>query len=150
MVSPSESVNLERRAVAERFLTGHGIEVGAGDRPFPVPSHVRVFYGDIRDAASVEDYFKTADVRAGSPIDAQTFAGVADASLDFVISAHVIEHLRDPIGSIVNAIRRRGGPPEALNIHLGSMTSLRDIDDPAVIRTETKEEVRALRRLIKG
>ena len=111
MISPSESVNLERRAVAERFLRGYGIEVGAGDRPFPVPSHVRVFYGDIRDAASVEDYFKTADVRAGSPIDAQTFAGVADASLDFVISAHVIEHLRDPIGSIVNAIRvlRPGG-----------------------------------------
>ena len=105
MISPSESVNLERRAVAERFLTGHGVEVGAGDRPFPVPSHVRVVYGDIRDAASVEDYFKTADVRAGSPIDAQTFAGIAEASVDFVISAHVIEHLRDPIGSIVNAMR---------------------------------------------
>jgi SAM-dependent methyltransferase len=81
------------------------LEVGAGDRPFPVPSHVRVFYGDIRDATSIQDYFKTADVRSGSAIDAQTFAGIADNSFDFVISAHVIEHLRDPIGSIVNAIR---------------------------------------------
>jgi SAM-dependent methyltransferase len=102
---PSEVVALQRRAVAERFLTGRGLEVGAGDRPFPVPQNVSVFFGDIRDTASIQDYFKTADVRAGSPIDAQTFAGVANDSLDFVISAHVIEHLRDPIGSIVNAIR---------------------------------------------
>jgi SAM-dependent methyltransferase len=81
------------------------MEVGAGDRPFPVPPHVRVFYGDIRDRASIQDYFKSTDVRSGGSIDAQTFAGIADDSLDFVISAHVIEHLRDPIGSIVNAIR---------------------------------------------
>ena len=43
--------------------------------------------------------------QSGEPIDAQTLAGIADASLDFVISAHVIEHLRDPIGAIVSAIR---------------------------------------------
>ena len=46
-------------------------------------------------------------------IDAQTFDGIDNDSLDFVISAHVIEHLRDPIGSIVNAIRvlKAGGIP---------------------------------------
>jgi SAM-dependent methyltransferase len=81
------------------------VEVGAGDRPFPVPRHVRVFYGDIRDKTSIQGYFKTLEVRSGSPIDAQTFAGMANDSIDFVLSAHVIEHLRDPIGSIVNAIR---------------------------------------------
>jgi SAM-dependent methyltransferase len=100
-----DAVNSQRRAVAERFLTGEGVEVGAGDRPFPVPRHVQVFYGDIRDTASIQDYFKTEDVRSGNPIDAQTFVGIANDSLDFVISAHVIEHLRDPVGSVVNAIR---------------------------------------------
>src|ERR1700731_3855652 len=104
----SEVVDSQRRAVAERFLTGEGLEVGAGDRPFPVPGHVRVFYGDIRDTASIQGYFNTLDVRSGSPIDAQTFAGIANDSFDFVISAHVIEHLRDPIASIVNAIRVLG------------------------------------------
>src|ERR1051326_6736807 len=89
MISLPESVNLERRAVAERFLTGHGIEVGAGDRPFPVPSHVRVLYGDIRDAASVEDYFKTADVRAGSPIDAQNLLAAATRYAPFVVEEAV-------------------------------------------------------------
>ena len=101
----STEIKLQRSAVAARFLTGRGLEVGAGDRPFPVPQHVQVFYGDIRDAASIQTYFKTDDVRSGAQVDAQTFAGIDDASLDFVISAHVIEHLRDPIGSIVSAIR---------------------------------------------
>lgn len=107
----SEEINARRSAVAARFLSGEGLEVGAGDRPFPVPENVRVIYGDIRDAASVQTYFKTENVRSGAQVDAQTFAGIDDGSLDFVISAHVIEHLRDPIGSIVNAIRvlRPGG-----------------------------------------
>src|SRR3979409_765836 len=74
---PSEVVDLQRRAVAERFLTGQGLEVGAGDRPFPVRRRVQVFYGDIRDMASIQGYFKTSEVRSGSPIDAQTFAGIA-------------------------------------------------------------------------
>jgi len=104
-LSDTDAIRSQRSAVAERFLTGQGVEVGAGDRPFPVPRHVRVFYGDIRDAASIQSYFKTMDVRSGIPIDAQTFCGIANDSLDFVISAHVVEHLRDPIGSIVNAVR---------------------------------------------
>jgi SAM-dependent methyltransferase len=108
---PAETVNVQRAAVATRFLNGRGVEVGAGDRPFPVPKHVEVLYGDIRDVSSVQTYFKTDDVRSGAELDAQTFAGIDNESLDFVISAHVIEHLQDPIGSIVNAIRvlRPGG-----------------------------------------
>ena len=44
-------------------------------------------------------------------IDAQTFAGIPLASQDFVVSAHVIEHLFDPIGAIRAAINvlQRGG-----------------------------------------
>jgi hypothetical protein len=38
-------------------------------------------------------------------IDATTFAGVSGASQDFVISAHVIEHLLNPIGSIIQTMR---------------------------------------------
>jgi len=81
------------------------LEIGGGTRPFPVPTGAKVPYGDIRDPVSLKSYFKADAVQSGEPIDAQTLAGIADASLDFVISAHVIEHLRDPIGAIVNAIR---------------------------------------------
>jgi hypothetical protein len=57
---------------------------------------------------------------------------------------------KNAFASIVNAVRRHSGPPQALNMHLGSMNSLRDVDDPAFISPATREDARALRRLIKG
>ena len=74
-------------------------------RPFPVPDDVRIRYGDVRDRESLESYFKSSEVKTGDEIDAQTFAGLDAASFDFVVAAHVIEHLRDPIGSIIHAMR---------------------------------------------
>jgi SAM-dependent methyltransferase len=100
-----EEVQRARKAMALRFLKGNGLEVGAGSRPFPVPDDVRVCYGDIRSPASLESYFQNGAIQAGDKIDAQTFAGVDTGSFDFTISAHVIEHLRDPVGSIVEALR---------------------------------------------
>lgn len=103
--NPEEEVQRARKAIASRFLKGNGLEVGAGSRPFPVPMDVRVCYGDIRGSASLESYFQSTAIPAGDEIDAQTFAGVDTGNFDFVISAHVIEHLRDPVGSIVEAVR---------------------------------------------
>jgi SAM-dependent methyltransferase len=94
-----------RRDIASKFIRGRGLEVGAGSRPFPYPASAQVSYGDIREKKSLEKYFQATEVRVGKYVNAQTFAGIENDSLDFVISAHVIEHLRDPIGSIINAIR---------------------------------------------
>ncbi|MBB5772974.1 SAM-dependent methyltransferase [Brevundimonas vesicularis] len=93
-------------------LKGRGIEVGAGARPFPVPDHLQVAYGDIRDEPALAAYFGVDAVSGGDTfIDAQTFAGIPASSADFIISAHVIEHLLDPIGAILAAARvlKRGG-----------------------------------------
>jgi SAM-dependent methyltransferase len=104
-MTDKEAIAAVRAELSRRFISGHGLEIGAGTRPFPVPTGAKVLYGDIRDSVSLKSYFKTDAVQSSEPIDAQTLVGIADASLDFVISAHVIEHLRDPIGAIVNAIR---------------------------------------------
>ena len=103
---PRRFIEHGRAVVAKMFIRGVGIEVGAGPRPWPIPPGATCGYGDIRDSAELQKYFGKQDVQAGSAIDAQSFEGVADASMDFIISAHVIEHLFDPIGSIVNAVRR--------------------------------------------
>jgi len=110
-MTAEEEIATVRAELSRRFISGSGIEIGAGARPFPVPPNARVSYGDMRDRAALQSYFKTDAVQSGREIDAQTLAAIADASLDFIISAHVVEHVRDPIGAIVNAIRvlKRGG-----------------------------------------
>jgi predicted SAM-dependent methyltransferase len=110
-----------RRTVSDLFIRGNGIEAGAGARPFPIPSGAKCFYGDIRDGEQLKTYFKVDEVSIDGAIDAQTYAGIEDNSLDFVISAHVIEHLENPLGSIENAIRvlKPGG------IHLLAVPDLR-------------------------
>ena len=100
-----EQMNAARRELSERFIRGRGIEVGAGSRPFPIPAGARCFYGDVRDAESLTTYFAGQQSPFDGFLNAQTFAGIPDGSQDFVISAHVIEHLEDPIGAVLAALR---------------------------------------------
>lgn len=101
-----QEVALVRRVISDMFLKGSGIEVGAGPRPFPLPNGTQCLYGDNRNASELDSYFAGA---TGIPdclhLDAQTLSGVADCSVDFVISAHVIEHLQNPILSIRSSLR---------------------------------------------
>ena len=99
------AVNGARALIANAFVHGFGIEVGAGSRPFPVGENATVSYGDIRDAEALGAYFKT-DVIDNGFIDAETFATIKSDSLDFILSAHVIEHLKNPFGSILCGIDR--------------------------------------------
>jgi SAM-dependent methyltransferase len=100
-----DRVNEARAEIAAYFLQGSGIEVGAGPRPFPVPRGVKIAYGDIRDAGQLTQYFSVTGTLGGDRFfDAQTMAGIKKESLDFVLSGHVIEHLWDPVGAIVNTV----------------------------------------------
>ena len=76
-----------------------------GDRRWPLPPSVDCFYGDVRDGERQTAYFKNNNVVLDRLFDAQTFAGVSDGFLDFVVSAHVIEHLQDPIGALRATMR---------------------------------------------
>ncbi|MBM2711149.1 methyltransferase domain-containing protein [Mesorhizobium caraganae] len=95
-----------RTVISDAFVKGIGIEVGAGNRPFPVPPTATVIYGDIRDNETLKTHFADKNITEGGFIDAETFAGTRHASLDFVISAHVIEHLANPFGSIREGLAR--------------------------------------------
>ncbi len=85
------------------YLKGQGIEIGAGSDPFPLPARVKVQYVD---CITPDELFKiypgyhgirfvTVDIVASAHQ-----LPCSDSSLDFIINAHVIEHLTDPLGAV--------------------------------------------------
>ena len=94
-------------------LSGFGLEIGAGASPFPVPPRCRVIYGDrlTYEQLVAEPYpgQRLCDIVIPDVLtDFDTIENVADGSLDFLVACHVIEHTRNPIGSIAAACAATG------------------------------------------
>jgi SAM-dependent methyltransferase len=103
--SAADVVNAARAVLSNQFIKGNGVELGAGDRPYPLPEGATCYYGDVRDKDGLATYFKNDASPFDGNLDAQSMAGIQDESLDFAISAHVIEHLFDPIGALRSQLR---------------------------------------------
>ena len=104
----------EWRAHFAGRLQGRGLELGPLHRPIPVHPGMQMTYVDYQDQATLQRaYPKLAEriVPVDVLDDAETLATVAPASFDFLVSAHVVEHMRNPIRALVNWLRtvRDGG-----------------------------------------
>jgi SAM-dependent methyltransferase len=106
-----------REDVALRFLRGEGIEVGALDFPLRLPRGARVRYVDYLDEAGLREAYSST-LRKGRPLvvpdivdDGAHLSSFADASLDFMVANHMLEHVEDPIAALQQQLRvlRRGG-----------------------------------------
>jgi hypothetical protein len=102
---------MEVREAIACSLDGFGLEIGAGASPFPVPPRCRVVYGDrlTYEQLCAEPYpgQRLCDLVIPDILtDLDTVGNVADESLDFLVACHVIEHTRNPIGSITAAWRK--------------------------------------------
>lgn len=90
-------------------LEGDGIDIGALHRPMVKHSLMNVKYVDRLTKAELQEHYPELRefdlVEADIIDDAQTLDSIENSSLDFVIAAHVIEHMRDPIGAIINWLR---------------------------------------------
>jgi len=107
--------------VRRRFashLTGAGVEIGPGHVPFPVPPTLNVQYVDRWEPSVNSSLFPELGETPGFPkpdivanLDADRLSGLDDASQQFVIASHVIEHLANPIAMLVDCYRvlRPGG-----------------------------------------
>jgi SAM-dependent methyltransferase len=97
------------RRLAAAYLSGHGIEIGALHARTPVPLGVTVRYVDQVSVEELRRQYPNSDdegfVRVDLIDDAQTLSTFPDASEDFVIANHVLEHMEDPISMIGNAMR---------------------------------------------
>jgi SAM-dependent methyltransferase len=98
-----------------RRLSGHGLEIGALHRPLPHHDGMRVEYVDRHTPSQLRaDYPELGEFDFVDPHlidDAETLATITDGTYDFVVAAHVIEHMRDPIRAFGNWMRvlRPGG-----------------------------------------
>ncbi len=95
-------------------LHGNGLELGPLHRPLKPHPGMRMTYMDRADQETLKQEFPAValDIVPVDVIDdAETLATVADGRFDFLIAAHVIEHMRNPIGALVNWLRvvRDGG-----------------------------------------
>jgi predicted SAM-dependent methyltransferase len=106
-----------REDVALQFLRGEGIEIGALDFPLRLPRGARIRYVDYLDGVGLREAYSNT-LREGRPLvvpdvvdDGARLASFADASLDFVVANHMLEHVEDPITALAHQLRvlRPGG-----------------------------------------
>ena len=103
------------RAHFSSRLKGRGLEIGALHRPLPRHDAMRVEYVDRYTSEELRaEYPELSEFQLVDPHvidDAETLATVSDGTYDFLVAAHVIEHMRNPIKAIGNWMRvlRPGG-----------------------------------------
>jgi predicted SAM-dependent methyltransferase len=103
------------RAAFAQELRGQGLEIGALAHAMAVPPDVRVRYVDrltVDELRSQYPNLPPQDVRAPDVVDdGGTLKTLPDASEDFLIAAHVFEHLPNPIGALAawSRVVRPGG-----------------------------------------
>ena len=101
--------HLDREAVAENYLAGEGIEIGALHNPLKVPSGARVRYVDQMPVNELRAHYpelaKRNLVHVDIVDDGERLATIGDASQDFVIACHFLEHCEDPLRTLQQHFR---------------------------------------------
>lgn len=102
---------IDRKWIANKFIRGGGIELGAFHNPWPYDSILaQVKYCDKADTKTVLQRHPDLpfDLKCVTPDfvdDAETLATVPDNRYNFVIASHVIEHCFSPLTAIENHLR---------------------------------------------
>lgn len=97
-----ESMREGRDRVADRFITGEGIEIGPGNSPIRLHPEISVKHVDrsTRDVlvgvqGCAEDWSEPDIVD-----DGEVLSSIPDNSIDFVIACHVLEHTQNPLSAL--------------------------------------------------
>ena len=106
---------LRRETIAGAYLRGDGIEIGALHHPTKAGPGARVKYVDRMAEPELRRQYPELDsenlVRVDIIDDGETLRTFRDATQDFVIANHFVEHCEDPIGAVGNMLRvlKEGG-----------------------------------------
>jgi SAM-dependent methyltransferase len=95
-----------RRELSFQYITGSGVEVGALNAPLEVRPNVMVKYADLHETEPLRS-----DYAPDLISDLESMAGIDDASQNFVIANHVLEHVENPLRALrsVNRVLQPGG-----------------------------------------
>jgi len=100
---------LNRYSLAFLYLRGRGIEIGALHNPLTVPPWARVRYVDRMSVADLRKQYPELQAKKLMPVDivadGELLEGIDDASQDFVIANHFVEHCRNPLSALENMFR---------------------------------------------
>ena len=93
-----------RALVAQWFLCGQGIEIGALHNPMAMPPRARVKYVDRMSAEGLRaQYPELKDLPLVEPHiidDGELLSTVARGSQDFIVASHFLEHCQNPIATL--------------------------------------------------
>jgi SAM-dependent methyltransferase len=135
-----------RDFLAQQYLYGSGIEIGALNLPARVPEGTVVKYVDSKPAERlIETYRNEMHGHTVVPVDlvtdAQTLDGVENESQDFVIANQVVEHLENPLLALRNMLRvtKPGG---AIFLSLPDKRHTFDVDRPVTTFEHVLEDYR--------
>lgn len=107
--NPKGGFRAVRKEIAARYLSGSGLEIGALHQPLAIPSGVTVRYVDRMSVEQLREQYPELSkydlARVDIVDDGEVLSSISDASVDFVIANHMMEHCQDPIGSLENHLR---------------------------------------------
>ena len=102
-------MKLSRELIAETYLRGDGIEIGALHKPLKLSASTTVRYVDRLSVSDLrKQYPELADeelVDVDILADGERLETIGNASQDFVIANHFVEHCQNPIGAVLNMLR---------------------------------------------
>lgn len=102
-------VPVDRILIANKYLSGQGIEIGALHSPLVVPLGAKVSYVDRMTAPELRQQYpelrKYDLVNVDIVDDGESLRNIASATLDFVIANHFLEHCENPIKALENMFR---------------------------------------------
>jgi len=100
---------ISREVIANTYLSGTGIEVGALHNPLRIPKDACVKYVDRMSVEELRKHYPELNDVALVPVDiiadGELLETIGDATQDFVIANHFIEHCANPILAIGNMLR---------------------------------------------
>lgn len=99
-----------RERLANRYLTGYGIEIGALNKPLHVPKQkAKVKYVDRMTLKELRKQYPELDkeklVNVDIVIDGETLKDIESNSQNFIIANHFLEHCENPIKAIESGMR---------------------------------------------